>query len=184
MAAVPILSRWTIDLASRSETFERRPIGQIPGELPRIDDRYATRPYRYGWYGSVDMSKPIEVPGGPEAAGLFFINILVLIDHATGRQSVYWPGAGSVLQECCFIPRRRDAGEGDGYLVAVVNRYPERRSDLVLLDAQRIEEGPIATARLPFLLRAGVHGNWADATRLPARARRSRRSPGGAKRKA
>ncbi len=162
----PILSRWTVDMASSSDSFERTPIGQIPGELPRIDDRYATRPYRYGWYGSVDPSKPTNVPGGPEAAGLFFMNVIAFIDHATGRQSAFWGGEDVVFQECCFIPRNADAGEGDGYLVAVANRYPDRRSELMVLDAQHVERGPVAAAKLPFLLRAGVHGNWTPAAKL------------------
>jgi len=34
------------------------------------------------------------------------------------------------------------------------------RSDLLLFDAQRVDEGPLATIKLPLRLRFGLHGNW------------------------
>ena len=166
MKAIPILSRWTIDLRSNSDSFEQTPIAQIPGELPKVDDRYQTSAYRHGWYGGIDMTKPVEGPYSPREIGLFFMNIVAHVDHSTGAQQAYWAGPTSVFQECCFVPRTPDAPEGDGYLVALVNRVDENRTDLVFLDAQRIAEGPVATAKLPFWMRAGVHGSWCDGAKL------------------
>jgi carotenoid cleavage dioxygenase-like enzyme len=40
-------------------------------------------------------------------------------------------------------------------------------SDLVIADAQRLEEGVIATVKLPFRLRSGTHTNWFPASVLP-----------------
>jgi carotenoid cleavage dioxygenase len=162
----PIVSRWSVDMSSNSGTFEQKPIGQIPGELPRVDDRYMTRPYRYAWYASVDPSKPIDIPGGMEGMGLFFINMLAFVDVSTGRQSAYWEAADAVFQEVCFIPKSADAPEGEGWIVSVVNFANDRRSELVFLDAQAIERGPVARARLPFMLRPGVHGSWTDGAKL------------------
>jgi carotenoid cleavage dioxygenase len=164
--APPFLERWTVDLASNSGTFERKQIAQIPGELPRIDDRYATKPYRYGWYAAVDPTLEINVPGGIEAIGLFFVNLVAFIDHSTGRQSAFWGGPSGVFQEVCFVPRSEDAPEGDGWLLSILNHSLERRSDLCVFDAQAVERGPIAKARLPFMLRAGVHGTWTPGSKL------------------
>ena len=61
------------------------------------------------------------------------------------------------------MPRNATAPEGDGYLIGVVDREIERRSDLVILDAQRLAEGPIATVRLPFKIFQQVHGCWVPA---------------------
>jgi carotenoid cleavage dioxygenase len=36
----------------------------------------------------------------------------------------------------------------------------ENRSDLVILDAQRLGEAPIATLRLPVRVRSTFHGMW------------------------
>lgn len=166
-ASAPILTRWTIDLGSNSGGFDKAPIAPIPGELPRIDDRYAMSAYRHGWYHSIDPTKPVDVPGGPEAVGLFFINMLVHQDHLTGAPQTYWHSPETVFQECQFVPRSPDSPEGDGYLLAIANHARQRRSDLLMFDPLNIAAGPKATIRLPFMLRAGVHGNWADGSRLP-----------------
>jgi carotenoid cleavage dioxygenase-like enzyme len=59
-----------------------------------------------------------------------------------------------------FVPRAADADEGDGYLIAVVNRYDEARADLIVCDANDVARGPIATVRLPIPLRMAFHGEW------------------------
>jgi carotenoid cleavage dioxygenase len=92
-------------------------------------------------------------------------NSLAHVDHATGRTETYFVGPTSGFQEPVFIPRNADAPEGDGYLAAIVSRYDEMRSDLMVLDAQRIAEGPLATIRLPLRMRTGLHGNWVPAPR-------------------
>jgi carotenoid cleavage dioxygenase len=67
------------------------------------------------------------------------------------------------VQECCFVPRSPGAPEGDGYLVGVVDRMIEARSDFVILDAQRLAEGPLATVRMPFRIFGQIHGWWVPA---------------------
>ncbi len=95
-----------------------------------------------------------------------FMNTLGHIDLATGRQKSWWCGAVSSLQEPCFIPRSKDAPEGEGYIVGLCNRLKEMRSDLLLFDAQHIDEGPIATIKMPLRVRPGLHGNWHNADQL------------------
>jgi carotenoid cleavage dioxygenase-like enzyme len=64
------------------------------------------------------------------------------------------------------VPRTGSVAEGDGYLMALVNRYDEMRSDLLILDAADIAGEPIATLALPLRLRNGLHGTWVDADQL------------------
>jgi len=150
------LTRWTVDMASRSDAFAKiEPLTQLVGEFPRIDDRYAMSSYRHGFMLVADESKPAQF----SRAGLF-MNTLAHLDLATGRERTWWCGPASSLQEPAFIPRSARAPEGDGYIVMLCNRLAEMRSDLLLFDAQRIDEGPIATAYLPLRLRPGLHGNW------------------------
>jgi carotenoid cleavage dioxygenase len=66
----------------------------------------------------------------------------------------------SSLQEPQFVPRRPEAPEGDGYLMGLVNRHADMRTELLVLDANHLGDGPIATVRLPFKLRNGIHGTW------------------------
>jgi len=171
MEAASFLTRWTVDMASNSDAFEstERLTGMM-GEFPRIDDRFAGKKYRHGWMLVVDMTKPVEL-SGPSATGLL-MNTLGHIDVETREDKSWWVGPTSSLQEPCFIPRRPDAPEGDGYIVALANRLAEGRTDLLLFDALAIEKGPIATIKLPVRLRMGLHGNWAPGEALEAAAAR------------
>lgn len=162
MESASFLTRWTVDIASNSDQFESMTrLTSMIGEFPRIDDRMTGRKYRYGWLLVIDMEKPVELKGG--SAGGAVMNTLGLVDHETGKEQKWWCGPVSSLQEPCFIPRSKDAPEGDGWIVQVCNRLEEHRSDLLLFEALDIEKGPIATIKLPVRLRFGLHGNWANA---------------------
>ena len=156
VAAHSRVTRWTVDMASKSETFEKtEQLTELVGEFPRIDDRYAMSAYRHGYLLVQDDQKPAEF----SRAGLF-MNTLGHVDLATGKSRTWWCGSKSSLQEPAFIPKSAHAAEGEGYIVMVCNRLAEMRSDLLLFDAQRVNEGPIATVYLPVRIRPGVHGNW------------------------
>ena len=40
-------------------------------------------------------------------------------------------------------------------------------SRLLLFDAMKLAEGPVATIALPFRIRMGLHGNWVPSSELP-----------------
>ena len=82
------------------------------------------------------------------------------------RTSKLWKApAGMSLGEVCHAPKSRNAPEGAGYIMSLAS--VDNRSDLVILDAERIEEGPIATVKLPTRIVGQVHGFWADASEIP-----------------
>jgi carotenoid cleavage dioxygenase-like enzyme len=70
---------------------------------------------------------------------------------------------GDAVSEPVFVPRRPDAPEGDGWILAVAWRAAERRSDLIVLDTDGIGHGPVATVHLPHRVPFGFHGNWVEA---------------------
>jgi carotenoid cleavage dioxygenase-like enzyme len=160
-AATPYISRWTIDLGAKGDDFSQRRVSEIPGEFPRIDERHATIAYRYGF---ICMQGPAgDMPGS--MTGMRF-NLLGRVDHATGETVTHDVGDASATQEPIFVPRPGSTAEADGYLLALVNRYAEMRSDLLILDANRLDSEPIATLALPLRLRNGLHGTWVDAEQL------------------
>ncbi len=159
MEAMSYLTRWTVDMASNTDEFAAiTKLTETAGEFPRIDDRRTGQPYRYGWMLEMDMRRPVELRGG--SAGGLLMNCLFLKDHLTGAEQHYWCGPVSSLQEPCFIPRSKEADEGEGWVVMVCNRLDDHVSDLLLFDALDIEKGPIATINIPIRLRFGLHGNW------------------------
>ena len=72
------------------------------------------------------------------------------------------------MQEPLFAPRKANSPEGDGYLLALVNRMAENRSDLAILDASNVEAGPVAIVKLPHRVRMTFHGMWVSADALNA----------------
>ncbi|MBT2187613.1 carotenoid oxygenase family protein [Sphingobium nicotianae] len=147
------IRRFTVDLRRRSDDrFQVQTLyPQISGVLSRQDDRYHTLPYRYGYLNSFG-------PGGSGWA---------LIDHATGQvQMASVPDYA--LSEMTFVPRKKDAPEGDGYLIGIGNSLKEHgRSDLILIDTKEVAAGPVARVKMPFKCVGQVHGFWADARDLP-----------------
>ncbi|WP_427967695.1 carotenoid oxygenase family protein [Altererythrobacter sp.] len=160
MAAASRPTRWTVDLASNSDEFESvERLSESVGEFPRIDDRFAGLPYRYGWMLEIDPAKPVD--SEVRSISGMLLNSLCLLDFQTGKEQHWWCGSSSTLQEPCFIPRSKDAPEGDGWIVMVCNRLNSHTSDLLIFDALDIEKGPVATVHVPIRLRFGLHGNFA-----------------------
>ena len=85
------------------------------------------------------------------------------VDLKTGKRTTYGFAAGDAPGEPVFVPRSADASEGDGWMIAVVYRGAEDRSDFVVFDAGAIEAGPIGAAKLPRRVPFGFHGNWRPA---------------------
>ena len=157
------VTRLSVDLAdARRPGYEMEVLFPHTGVLSRQDDRYQTIPYGVGFMPCLDASQPLDarLAGAP----LRPLNTWVRFEHATRSAQTYFVGAESGLQECCFVPRSANAAEGDGYLIGTAQRLLESRTDLLILDAQRLAEGPLATVRMPFRLFNQIHGWWVPET--------------------
>ncbi len=152
--AVPRLTRWTFDLARNSSDYKVERLSDLACEFPRLDERRTGLDYRYGYFAC--DSEPESRVGGFNGIGR--------IDHHTGKLDIYDVGAGCATNEPIFVPRSDDATEGDGYLLANVYDDNRKASHLVILDAQNVADGPLATAYLDHRVPFGFHGNWQPAT--------------------
>ena len=63
---------------------------------------------------------------------------LAHLDMQTQRQTLRQFSDGDSVGEPVFVPRNAAAPEGDGWVLAVVHRARENRSDLLILNAQDI----------------------------------------------
>jgi carotenoid cleavage dioxygenase len=93
-------------------------------------------------------------------------NAYVRFDVEHRQMSVLELGEHYRAGECRFVPRDAGAPEGDGWLVGVVTNGATGCGELVVADAQRLDEGPVARARLPFAAAPQVHGSWAPSGSL------------------
>ncbi len=149
--AVPRLTRWTFDLGQNSDDYKWERLDDIACEFPRLDERFTAKDYRYGYF-ACDTNPAFKVGG---------FNGIGRVDHETGGIEVYDVGEACATNEPIFVPRADDAPEGDGFLLANVYDANRKASHLVILDAQNVKAGPLATAYLDHRVPFGFHGNWA-----------------------
>jgi len=156
------ITRWCFDMNDRNSKGVPTVMSRMAAEFPHADDRYIGRPYRYGFMQATDPTKPYNMERAGPIMGFFF-NSFLTMDMQTGKADSWFAGDTSSTQEPVFVPKNAAAPEGEGYVMGVVNRRAENRTDLVILDAQRMSEGPVATIRIPVRLKYGNHGNWVPA---------------------
>jgi carotenoid cleavage dioxygenase-like enzyme len=141
------LVRWTLDPDAGTDVFKRTELDGMSGEFPRLDERRAGLRNRFGTF-----------IGESRDGGGF--DTIVWLDLLSGHRTAFTLPAGDGVSEPIFVPRGPLATEGDGWLLAVVWRGSERRSDLIVLDTDGIERGPIATVQFAQRVPFGFHGNW------------------------
>jgi carotenoid cleavage dioxygenase-like enzyme len=161
------IRRITFDLKSKSDGYTEEILYPQPVvDLVRIDNRYLTQKQRYGYMGYADPARPFNQARAGNIGGRV-TNCYGRYDFDTGKMNSFFAGDVHSLQESCFVPRSKDAPEGDGYLLGVASNYAEMRTELVIVDALRLEEGTIARVKLPFRATPQVHGIWVGETEVP-----------------
>jgi carotenoid cleavage dioxygenase len=152
------ITRLSVDLSSKApKDYQIETLyPNYLGGLPRMDDRYLTMPYRFGFL-------PCQEVGVPGLGS----NCYARFDHQTRTSKIYRAPPGTTLAEACFAPKSKSAPEASGYLMGVATRVNEGgRSDLLVFDAERLADGPIATVRLPTRVVGQIHGWWASEDQL------------------
>src|SRR5580658_359654 len=147
------LCRWSFDLAGNSDRFTQTYLDDLTGEFPRIDDRRAGLASQHGWYACANPDMPM----------FGALSGIVHVDGRGSRLAKYLLPAGDTISEPVFVARSDQAAEGDGWLLAVVWRARENRSDLAVFNATEIEAGPVALVQLGHRVPDGFHGNWVGA---------------------
>jgi carotenoid cleavage dioxygenase len=158
-AGTSYLHRLSVSLNGRNDGYGIEKLYPLIAPLPRQDDRYNTVPYRYGFMGCPDPADPVRWKAACYAR----------IDHQT-RTYRLWKAPPTVsLGEPLFAPRSVAAAEGEGYLLGVAWHLDQNlRSDLLIFDAEHLEDGPIATVRLPVQASPQIHGWWVREDQYPA----------------
>lgn len=142
----PVLTRMTFDLSRNDDAFTMAAVTPQPGEMPRTDDRYQGRPYRWGY---MIMARGAD---GTSTVGR--------IDMHDGQVDAWAHGEKISIHEPQFVPRTPDAPEGDGWLLVILNRLDRGHSELAIFDARKVGAGPVARLHLPVRVRSTFHGMW------------------------
>ena len=158
------IRRWTFDLGSKSDAFQEEVVSTTPGFLPRMDDRYLSLDYRYAFISS-RVPAPIRTPRRtPMMSGT---QVVQRLDVRTGDIKQCAIEARLRCRRPASCPARIRKSEGDGYVMTIASNFDTMSSDLIITDAQHLEDGVVATVKLPFRLRSGTHTNWFPQSVLP-----------------
>ncbi|MET0225798.1 MAG: carotenoid oxygenase family protein [Dokdonella sp.] len=119
-------------------------------EFPAFDHRHdAAAPAR--------LFAPMRI----EPAAAPYFNAIAAIDPVRGRHSVHRYGGGVLVEEHVFVPKPASRRVGEGWLVGTLLDAPRGRSGVAVLDAEHVEDGPLAQAWLPYAMPLGFHGTFA-----------------------
>jgi all-trans-8'-apo-beta-carotenal 15,15'-oxygenase len=138
-------TRWIIE----ADRVASRPLGDVPMELPTVDPRRKGHRAAVGW--ATAMTR--------RGAGPLY-TALARLDLETGEARVK-DLAPDLPGEPLFVPESAEAEEGRGWLLSVVYRADERRSELWVLRADSLET--VARFALPHHLPPGFHGTFVPA---------------------
>jgi len=167
------LTRWTIDMSKPELSIEQRPLGP-PGDLCRLADADQGRAYNRAWYLSMNpQAKGPPMLGGPVGANF---NALLRIEPGNGRVTAMEIPPCSAISEPAHVPAS-DPTHG-GWLLTVVDvpnspNPSDYSSELWIVEADRIEAGPVAKVKTGLALRSQVHGTWVNRARLDASKRQA-----------
>jgi carotenoid cleavage dioxygenase len=147
----PTFKRMIIDPASRS--FKVASFSNEVTEFPRINHLQEALPTRFVYMPTLTAS--LKEPNPPSAV----FNTVLKVDTETGKYTRHDLG-NQIVGEAAFVPKPGGRAEDDGYLAAFTYDPVRSGSNLVLLDASRIEEAPVAVIEMPQRVPQGLHGNW------------------------
>ena len=140
------LWRWMIDLTTGC--VAERQLDDRPCEFPRVDDRLVGQRADRAW---VTTMADRDNPRGSGSITVYDLN--------GERSTTYDLGSGRVPGEAVFAPATDRAG-GPGWLLTYVYDTASDSSEMIVLDADDVAAGPVATVHLPTRVPFGFHGSW------------------------
>ena len=141
-------TRYWVDLAKGTAGAEQ--FDDMGGDFNRVNDDYNGVRTRYLY-----MSAPV---GPGRTIGDF--DTIVKYDEQTGARAEWYSGSTGHVGESVFASDPDGTAEDDGWLINAVYDDARDATDVVILDAHDVAEGPIATVHVPRRIPFGFHARW------------------------
>lgn len=136
-----VMWSWTFNLTR--DTVTEQQIDERAIEFPRIDDRRAGMPARYGV--TVGSGKLVRYD----------------LEHGTTEEHPFGTAAApGGPAEAVFAPADAHSGELSGWYLSYVYDPVRDGTDLVIIDASDFQGKPVARVQLPRRVPYGFRGNW------------------------
>jgi all-trans-8'-apo-beta-carotenal 15,15'-oxygenase len=142
-------------------SLSRRP---LPGLETTACEFPTTNPFRHVVTDPNLSTRYFYLMAGEPGISLPYSDV-VKYDTVT-QKTQRWHSEG-VVGEPCFIPRLGRASafygdEDDGWIIVQLYLHEEDRVQFCVLNARKVEEGPVCRIKVPWKLPYGFHGTWSD----------------------
>jgi len=134
------LQRGRIDLQQKRLQYELVVDGS--SEFPVTNDRTKCAPHQHTW---------VLRDGGPAR-----------VDHATGHIDAHPLPSSQIASEPIFVAKADSTDEVDGYVLSLTYDAATDRSFLLVLDAARMSDEPLARVWFDHPVPLTFHGTWVD----------------------
>jgi all-trans-8'-apo-beta-carotenal 15,15'-oxygenase len=145
-------SVWRYRITPASGKVRGEKICDMPAEFPGINPIAECRGARWAYFAS---------NRAPGEGGLF--RGVLKLDCRTGAGDYYDFGETKVSLQPTFVPRPAAAAEDDGWIMTVVHDASTRTTQIPILDARAIADGPVCTLHLHENMGTTFHGCWIPA---------------------
>ena len=122
-------------------------------EFPRLDPRFIGRPSRY-------LVTPTSWRNAPVNAPSFGFHGLRVRDMARGSEQRFDYGDAMAVEEHIVVPKPGTANELNAWILGTAFDAKSQTTCVNVFEAQRIQDGPVARAWLPYAMPLGFHGNF------------------------
>lgn len=147
---LPMLHQWRFDL--KTGEVRERPLDTVWGcEFARINEGYMGVRNRYAYAA--------RIKGDTLESGF---DGIIKYDLVEGTSEHYAYGPGRLGGEPIFAPKPGGENEDDGWVIGFVWDEALERSECLVLDAARIQDGPLARVVMPGRVPFGFHSAWVD----------------------
>lgn len=140
------LHEWKINLQTGVKS--ERQLDDLGVDFPTQAETHVGLPSRFGYVAQFNDK------GIPTILGLH------KYDLQTESRTSHMFKNGRVGSEPTFIAAQGATSEDDGYLMTFVYDPASNKSELVILNANQIEQEPVARIHLPVRVPDGFHGSW------------------------
>jgi all-trans-8'-apo-beta-carotenal 15,15'-oxygenase len=144
---LPAGQLWRFSINLDSQTVERDVLISQCCEFPTLNPQQMGRPYRYAVIGATH-----------EPIGNAPLQALIKLDLDEGTQTLWSAAPKGFIGEPLFVSKPDDLSEDAGWILCLVYEAEYHRTDVVILDLQSFEEGPIARLKLKHHIPYGLHG--------------------------
>ena len=92
------------------------------------------------------------------------LNGVSVYDERASDVDTYFYPDSHMPEEHLFVPASNSSPESNGWVVGTAIDYRKQQTELSVFDIRSVSDGPVYSARLPYMLPLGLHGKFVQSS--------------------